>query len=429
MIFLFDLISFIICTLIFLISISRIYKKKFNVFHPFVIVFYLFQVVQIFIDLFRDTNDLDMIAKYYPYMYLALTDDTVSVVYDIFVVVCTMFLYYHSNKFKKYDNFKIVKQNIPLIKYRELITKISFIICLIPIIVCFFSPDPSVYTVFANYQVISYNEFDPAYIYHKYIVSTVVYFAFFSVLAYYIYDGNFKEVFSFLFTCIITWINGKRTIGIILLLLICAIDILKWDKKDTSKLNKILFKCFLFLLVIVGYYMLYNFITNKANFADNYLLYTIYFSRLCNVKISIYDILYTNNMLNYPGETILFNLLFFIPRAIWETKPLPFFTQFTSYTFFGKPNIVLPNMQFQVNIWSEFISNFGLLGVFINLLFIKNIIRISEQSQKEYIVLFGTSFILLYMIYGFESLVLIIYLLWIVMLLTHNIIKRFVHKR
>ena len=108
-------------------------------------------------------------------------------------------------------------------------------------------------------------------------------------------------------------------------------------------------------------------------------------------------------MLQYPCQTLLYNLLFFIPRVLWEGKPYPYYKYFTSYVYYGVSNKVVPNMQFQVNIWSEFISNRGISGYVAALYLVIWIVKKSEKSSNSII-----------MLSGFEHIIQITYVVWAV---------------
>lgn len=56
------------------------------------------------------------------------------------------------------------------------------------------------------------------------------------------------------------------------------------------------------------------------------------FSRDDRVKMTIYSELYPDRMkiLDYRGQSIVFDLTMFIPRSIWEEKPWPYAVYFTS---------------------------------------------------------------------------------------------------
>lgn len=81
---------------------------------------------------------------------------------------------------------------------------------------------------------------------------------------------------------------------------------------------------------------------------------------------------------------------------------------------YGVSNKVVPNMQFQVNIWSEFISNMGIFGYVAALYLVIWIVKKSEKSSNSITMLSGTVFAFLYMMYGFEHIIQITYVVWAV---------------
>ena len=167
----------------------------------------------------------------------------------------------------------------------------------------------------------------------------------------------------------------------------------------------------LFTILVIFYYVYYNSVTSKSSFANAYLLYTVYYSRLCNVKVAIYDKLYTNSMISYPFQNIIYDLFFFVPRKIWSAKPYGYYPYFTSYIFYGNGFNTNINYGFQVNIWSEYITNGGFIGYVISLFYVIMLASICEKSKNNLIYLIGTVYIILYMSYGFEHIVQIVYIM------------------
>ena len=97
---------------------------------------------------------------------------------------------------------------------------------------------------------------------------------------------------------------------------------------------------------------------------------------------------------------------------------------FTAYTM-GLDNTDFLPWNLQVNIWTEFLSNFGILGIMIAILFICIVTKISEKSGNILIYLFGTIFIMFYLAFGFETFTLIAYIAWLVGIMFQNFTKGF----
>ncbi len=423
MVAIYDIFTFIICLIFTLKSLKRIIKSNFSLVHIFIIVFFIIQVLPIIIGYF---GDLSGIKKYYEYMYLAMTNKKVSYIYDLFCLSTTIILYYFANILTKKNN-KLLSINF-INSNNFKFFKIILIICTIfPLIASIlFSPNPFIYFNFSYFNTHSISKISDIYIYHNNIVLTACKISFFSIIALYFFSNSHRKSWFVVPILLLTWINGKRTLLVFILMAIIVIDFIKADKQNKTQIKHIFYKIILYLILIVSYYIYYNAVTHKANFADSFLLYSIYFSRLSNVKIAIYDKIYTNTLLDYSFQTFIYDLLFYIPRFLWNNKPYPYYKYFTSYVFFGVNNVDV-NMGFQVNIWSEFISNVGIIGWLISLYLIIDIAKKCEKSNNSLIYLSGGIFIVLYMAYGFEHVVQITFLLYNLLLFINFVKKHYKH--
>lgn len=114
---------------------------------------------------------------------------------------------------------------------------------------------------------------------------------------------------------------------------------------------------------------------------------------------------------------------FYIPRSIWNDKP-SFFTQyFTNYCKDKDPES-FSLVFYYVNIWSEFVANFHLFGIFIAFLFIKIIINISEKSNNKCAYVLAILFLTFYFFWGIQPQTMIIIALWFVTLFVGLIRRR-----
>lgn len=417
----FDIFVFLVGTYYASRSIKRILHGRYSMLHVCVVIFYLMQIVPILVGYF---GDLGKIRKYYEYMYYAMTDKLTTILYDVFALFVITILYHYATKNAGY----IQQRNIFKIKNGKIhnyLVLLTGTVTILPLILgVLLAPDPSIYLKFSYFYTNPYSELGSAYIYHTVVIKILCYITFFSILAlYYLSNSKQKGLFA-IPIILLAWINGKRTLLTFVLGGMIVIDFLKWEKGNKKQRNNIIRKSTIFLVLIVIYYIFYNNITNKASFADGFLLYSTYFSRLSNVKVAIYDLLYTNSMLEYPFQTIIYDVLFFVPRGMWETKPYGYYPYFTSYAYFGVGNQKVSHMAFQVNIWSEFISNAGIFGVVISLILVINIIKKCEREGNNIVYLSGSIFVLLYMMYGFEHIVQIGYILFIVSMIVSFFKKR-----
>lgn len=405
-----DLCVFLISTYIALRAVTKIYHGRYSMLHFCVLIFYAMQVLPIFVSLF---GKLDKIQLYYEYMYYAMIDDSVAYIYDLFAIAGMLILSYNADKLSKYSNVSVLS-NFKLGAKRQYIVAMAAICMVLPLFGIILAPHPQVYLKFSYFYMNEYSNTGVDYLYHRTIMKILTYISFAGMMVFYYLAKRNKKLYTYLVLILVTWVNGKRTLMVFMIAGILVIDFLKWDKHSRRYINRLIWKAIFFGIIIVGYYLFYNDKTGKSNFADDYLLYATYFSRMSNVKVSIYDLLNQGKMLQYPCQTLLYNLLFFIPRVLWEGKPYPYYKYFTSYVYYGVSNKVVPNMQFQVNIWSEFISNMGIFGYVAALYLVIWIVKKSEKSSNSIIMLSGTVFAFLYMMYGFEHIIQITYVVWAV---------------
>lgn len=405
-----DLCVFLISTYIALRAVTKIYHGRYSMLHFCVLIFYAMQVLPIFVSLF---GKLDKIQLYYEYMYYAMIDDSVAYIYDLFAIAGMLILSYNADKLSKYSNVSVLS-NFKLGAKRQYIVAMAAICMVLPLFGIILAPHPQVYLKFSYFYMNEYSNTGGDYLYHRTIMKILTYISFAGMMVFYYLAKRNKKLYTYLVLILVTWVNGKRTLMVFMIAGILVIDFLKWDKHSRRYINRLIWKAIFFGIIIVGYYLFYNDKTGKSNFADDYLLYATYFSRMSNVKVSIYDLLNQGKMLQYPCQTLLYNLLFFIPRVLWEGKPYPYYKYFTSYVYYGVSNKVVPNMQFQVNIWSEFISNMGIFGYVAALYLVIWIVKKSEKSSNSITMLSGTVFAFLYMMYGFEHIIQITYVVWAV---------------
>ena len=410
MVVIIDLCVFLISTYIALRAVTKIYHGRYSMLHFCVLIFYAMQVLPIFVSLF---GKLDKIQLYYEYMYYAMIDDSVAYIYDLFAIAGMLILSYNADKLSKYSNVSVLS-NFKLGVKRQYIVAMAAICMVLPLFGIILAPHPQVYLKFSYFYMNEYSNTGVDYLYHRTIMKILTYISFAGMMVFYYLAKRNKKLYTYLVLILVTWVNGKRTLMVFMIAGILVIDFLKWDKHSRRYINRLIWKAIFFGIIIVGYYLFYNDKTGKSNFADDYLLYATYFSRMSNVKVSIYDLLNQGKMLQYPCQTLLYNLLFFIPRVLWKGKPYPYYKYFTSYVYYGVSNKVVPNMQFQVNIWSEFISNMGIFGYVTALYLVIWIVKKSEKSSNSIIMLSGTVFAFLYMMYGFEHIIQITYVVWAV---------------
>ena len=150
--------------------------------------------------------------------------------------------------------------------------------------------------------------------------------------------------------------------------------------------------------------MFYANMTGKIKYSKSlYALFSDYFFRDNTARVAIYSVLHPDKLkiLEYPLQTVLYNIFFFVPRSVWTWKGYPY----SVYFFSGVQNfssLVIADWRFQTSIVGEFISNFNLLGMPIFLLFVKKTTRFFNTQHFIY-KLVGTALLCLLMVFEFSD--------------------------
>ncbi len=406
---LYVLIVFLLCSVMAIKALMSIKRLRYSLLHGCVLIFYIMQVLPLFVHLF---NDIRVFKFYYPYLYYAMADDSVAYVYGLFCLLAMMIMNYQGDKNAPYRQ-EINIRNI-VISFGKLKLLFGFLM-FVPIIAVLVAPTPQIYLKFSYFYTNTYNDFDVEYLYHSMILLYLLYVSFLSLILFYLGKGKstVSSLYVYFILIIDTWIDGKRTLTIFVLLAILMIDFIKIQNQKDRKL--VFKKVFVFAAIVLMYFVVYGQITQKGTDISTYEKYRAYFTREGETKLAIYSRLTGAKMVEYDGQSLLYNLTFYVPRIFWENKPYGFFNNLTSYAFCGNGNDFIVGSNFQVNVWSEFIANFGVVwGTILALALICFIAKSSESSQSLMMNLFGSVFVILYLMYGFENIVMITFFCWVV---------------
>ena len=413
-------VTLIIGFIIVYYSLKRIFLYQYSILHLCILVFFVMQVLPLLVDCFNDVSELQ---RYTTYLYYSMIDNDVSLIYCVFCVFTMLILYIcgnsYANKTTEHVSFSL---QIPK---NKIVQNLSFICMFLPVVGVFLSPSPLIYLNFSYFYTHLYNDLGIDYLYHKSVILSLNFIASFAILVYYYYKSDSKttSLYTYLAAIIVVWVDGKRALLLFLLLGILFIDFMRLN----FKMNKrIIIKSLALTTFVFCYLSYYSNVTQKNKDDSAYLTYNAYLCREGEVKTAIYSRYYNKNMLPYDGATLLFNMTFFIPRIYWEDKPYGFYNYLTSFAYFGTGDNFLPRSNRQVNIWSEFIANLGILGYMLSFVFVCLVVRVSERSDNKILYMVGTLFILTYFCFGFEFIVRFLFIIWVVLLIKNNSKK---HKR
>lgn len=408
---LFNILVVFCSSLFFVKSVAKLLKDKGNLLDYCLLAFYLVHVIPLIVQLFWGVPEV----FHHVNVGYAMNDSLTNYIYGLFIVIVCFLLNRLSSKLNP-----SILPSLSIKNSERVVNIILSLAMFAPVIVVLFSPDPSIYLDFSYFYTHSYNEDGYLFLFHRTMVSSSVLFSVVVLTYKYFRQKTDKSMWLYYLAIVTTtWIDGKRTIFLFSLVGILAVDLIKGKYSNKRTKRSQLFKTVFFVSLVFIYFFAYNEETGKGQDTEFYYLYTFYFSRMSIVKTAIYDQLYTHKLLDYPCQSVLFNALLWIPRSIWESKPVMYCIYFTTYADAASGQL---DYNLQVNVWSEFISNFGyFLGPIITCYFLYFLGKISINSGSNVIYLLCTGFCVLYSVYGFEHIISYIFFIWLFFLLQHKL--------
>lgn len=402
-----ELAAILVCTVICIHPIRRILHGPSNILHFCAVSFWGVQVVPLIMKL---AFGVDKSLAGFPKMYAAMHDEATCMAYLLFVVIVQAYLDFLSRTLPStYKNLQPLKNQMAGLGKNKIVKRSLFFGMFFELPIVVVAPDPSIYFEFSYFYTHTVASQSPERLYHYSAISFGNIIAFFCSILYYYFNNNRKQKkYVYLAIAFMTWVNGKRTLMTMALLAILVIDFVR-AKGHKNRINLVK-KGTLFLSIIVCFFLLYSNFTGKFSSTTFNYQYSIYFGRMSNVETCIYSELKGERLLDYRGQSILYDLLFWIPRSLWDSKPVLYSKYFTAYVM--GYNTIDINWQFQTNIWSEYISNFSFLGPFIAGLVLYAIAYFSEHSKSTIVYILGMAFVVIYNMYGFESLAQTIGIVW-----------------
>lgn len=391
-----------------LISMIKHYKK-FHSIYPIIAVFYLVMVAPLVLELYLGIPNIP--RDVYMNFVKAMEDKMTLFIYCIFLLIAQTAFTYELSLIQKKER-KIKSTNdvqefflfVQNIKHKKFIIGCCYVVAIASVFSVAFSPNPLYYLTFRNvhvqvpYQITQYSENIINPLFELLIVAIVILKLFDTKKR--IRNALLQMLLIFLFVMV----NGKRTYLMIIVGVFFLIDLLR-----EGNLKAIMPKYILLFGIVAVYFVAYMYITDKISYnSDWYYEMQEYIFRSMHVRFSIYATLHSNqiHILDYPGQSILYSLFFFIPRLVWSNKPWPYI----DYYMRGVLNLTsLQDVTYNMpaSYYPEFVSNFGLIGLLISVLFTVWIARYFDK-KKTMCKLLGTALIALLNIYYYNDLLKIV---------------------
>ena len=351
---------------------------------------------------------------------LSSNDDETALFYALFALFVELIFFVYLKRVTN-EGFKIddiIGKLQSSLFNKPVLTFFAVFVALSPILAIALAPNPSLYVIDVGaFSVENHSVSLIDVVYHNNIVKKIALMAAIGVIVLKLTDKKNAPVYKFIRVIgivLVALANGKRTLVSFLVITLILIDLLLKKKKKYIRFNAVV-SC----LFIAVYFVAYSYISGKYEYnTDWYSVVSEYFFRNNSVKVAIYSFLNPERLsiLDYPGQTILFDFLFFIPRSIWPSKPFPFPDYYTS-AIFGFNKVTSIGWNFQTNIYVESIANFGIIAFVLTPLYLLVICNLVNKSKNLFSYLFGLLYVLLIHVFEFSDMLKVFVVLWIFFML------------
>ena len=400
-------------------SYKRIVKNKCSsIAHFIVLVEYVFLCIPILLNYCIGIPTYNYISWYKSFL-PSMESESIAFIYDMYILVSIILLYCYArsydrrkSKYKKYEDIKLNG----LFNNRIFLT----IVIVSPIIYIILSGKMTSYLIYASsggrgIEDTGFTTF----------LSMLILFSIYAFCYQFftkpVTKGRFLILLLYSFA--ISWINGKRFI-IALMLIVYLFFYTRSDlsKKTRKKLE--IYTPFLFVaLVLFSYYYLVVIKPlSDVSFNSVYDMLRVDFGRDDVIKYVINKELFQKSrILDYRGETFLSTFLTFVPRAIWPNKPYPHYMYLTA-SILGTSIDKLPAGT--TPSWFEMcIANCSWLGFVIGIVFIPILCKWCDRLKSIPYQMLMLVFIIVLVTHSTDA-----YVGFLVLIIVQFLIAKFIGK-
>ena len=354
----FDFIMFFLCFFCTLHSLNTIIKNKTSsATHFIVILLFVICCLPIFFNYVIGYPSYETIYWYRVFK-SSMHSSSIAIIYDIYIILTVLLLEMYAMYYDRVKSPYVVKSKI---LYNSLLQNkvIRLIAIFSPIIYIILSGNLSYFLLYGVRSSRYATDSDVGRIASMLILLSIYayFFYFFSTST-----KRGKVFFSLLYIFIITWLQGKRfiivIIGIVILFYYTRNGLSRKKQKNLRRLLPV----FAFLIILFSYfYLVIIRPMSNSSFSSIYDMLRVDFGRDDVIKYVIEKcIVKKETIVPYPGSSFLSTFLFFVPRTIWAAKPYP------HYVYLTASILHLPIKDIPAGTtpsWLEMsIANFGVLG-------------------------------------------------------------------
>ena len=413
-----------ICVLISIYIFIKIFNREISAAYICLVLFDVSFVVPLLIESILGTPYLR-----YPGFELAKADWVTNLLYAFFVLAVEFMFYFHLRKKKKrMKTFSLTQKFVEsrnVLAQNRMLGVISVFLMLLPLFVVLLAPTPTVYFNIGAFAMKTVEVTTTEVMYHNEVALSCRYIVLAGIVLSKICDVRGKKTLAYLrtiSTVFLTLIDGKRTLYVFIIIILLAIDWLSAPKKK----DKLIMKTVFIVAVAAIYFVAYAYITGKYEYnTDWYAVISEYFFRSNAVKAALFSLIHPEQIqiLDYPFQTFLYDLFYFVPRSIWINKPYPYALYYSSAVY-GYTTLTDIGWRFQAGWYAECISNLGLIGIIIGPWMVLKFCDLIDGSKSIISNVIGLFFILFIQVFEYSDMLKICLIVFIVLRFKETFFRR-----
>lgn len=352
----------------------------------------------------------------FPGFRMSIDDETTSLIYCLYISAIPPFWWWLGRSKISNQSTTVPKSIIS----SSLLMPILYLLIISPLIVVLLAPEPSIYF---NYALMTTEDIDiDVAEYYRYIsIATVLSLIGITGILSSMHRIKLSIILFLLpWFILAVWLNGKRYI---IAFAIFLFGYVFWSKGYlVGKKLIIAIAIAISLIGVFSYAYQVSFRASIAQVANPDFFYENIrqdYGRDHVMKMTIFAELYPEKIqiLNYRGESIVFNLTMFVPRSLWTDKPFTYAQYLTSAVFQTPPKYW--DWGFTTSCLEEAIANFSWFGMIIGPLIPLQICRVGDSSKNNTVAALTTlnsSLMLTVQLSAFVPL----FFLWIILVVLTN---------
>lgn len=372
------ILLFVVFSRLLVITFRKFKDGYFSVAMPAVAVMFVFLCFPIVLDYTIGRPNFIGFAGFYQ----AMLSKPAAIYYNLYIIFVGLIFTRYIRKSKE-------KQFVVTPSYTNYISSqiynrryLLWIVMLLPIIAVAFSYHPSEYLDYKAIQLDHSIKFKDTHVFVS--KATLLSAIAGSLLIYYLKRGKLssilpKYILYAVLLFIAFWVDGKRGIWVKYAFNLLVFGWLLGKLKPGPLLRRAL----IIIVVLINMVLLYgkDFAEDVATSRDIYSSFRINMGRDQTIKFTMYREFVENKpILEYRGQSFLFDAFFYVPRAIWSKKPYPYAVYFVTSVLNYPPEPI--GWSFTTCILEEFISNFGIIGILLAPLFLLWICKVGDRSPN-----------------------------------------------